>query len=47
MEKFLNQSREGKNLFSKNAFVLMGKTCPIGRAFTQRTNQNYQTKLSL
>jgi hypothetical protein len=32
---YINRRRE------KNAFVLMGKTFPIVRAITQRTNQNY------
>ena len=41
LEKFLYQSWEGKKWISKNTFVLMGKTCPIVRAITLLTNQNY------
>ena len=40
-EEFLYQSWEGKKWISKNAFVLMGKSCPIVRAITLLTNQNY------
>ncbi len=46
-EKFLYQSWEGKKWISKNAFVLIGKTCPKVRAITRMTNQNYQTMLAL
>ena len=42
-EEFLYQSRDGKKWISKNAFVLMGITCPIVRAITRMKNQNYQT----
>ena len=42
---YINRGRE-KNEFRKTFLFWRGKTCPIVRAITWMTNQNYQTMLA-